>query len=36
MEQIPRQDYSRVFLAIAAFSCALLLLYRSMLLRSLP
>ncbi|MFC4314309.1 vWA domain-containing protein [Steroidobacter flavus] len=36
MEQIPRQDYSRVFLAIAAFSCAMLLMYRSMLLRSLP
>jgi mxaC protein len=36
MEQIPRQDYSRVFIAVAAFSCAMLLLYRSMLLRSLP
>jgi mxaC protein len=36
MEQIPRQDYSRGFLAIAAFSCAILLLYRSLLLRSLP
>ncbi|WP_129643144.1 vWA domain-containing protein [Peristeroidobacter agariperforans] len=36
LEQIPRQDYSRVFLAVAAFSCAMLLLYRSMLLRSLP
>lgn len=36
MEQIPRQDYSRVFLAVAAFSCAMLLLYRSMLLRGLP
>ena len=36
MEQIPRQDYSRAFLAVAAFSCAILLLYRSMLLRSLP
>jgi mxaC protein len=34
MEQIPRQDYSRYFIAFAAFSCALLLLYRSMLLRS--
>jgi mxaC protein len=34
MEHIPRQDYSRVFLAFAAFSCAMLLLYRSMLLRS--
>jgi mxaC protein len=36
MEQVPRQDYSRVFVAIAAFSCAMLLAYRSMLLRSLP
>lgn len=36
MEQIPRQDYSRAFLAVAAFACAMLLLYRSMLLRSLP
>lgn len=36
MEQIPRQDYSRAFLAVAAFSCAMLLLYRSMLVRSLP
>jgi mxaC protein len=36
MEQIPRQDYSRGFLAVAAFSCAMLLLYRSMLLRSWP
>ncbi len=35
LEQIPRQDYSRYFLALAAFSCAMLLLYRSMLLRSL-
>lgn len=35
MEQIPRQDYSRAFLAVAAFACAMLLLYRSMLLRSL-
>ena len=34
LEQIPREDYSRVFLAVAAFSCAMLLLYRSMLLRS--
>lgn len=34
LEQIPRQDYSRHFLALAAFSCAMLLLYRSMLLRS--
>jgi len=34
MEQIPRQDYARRFLAVAAFSCAVLLLYRSMLVRS--
>lgn len=34
LEQIPRKDYSRHFLAFAAFSCAMLLLYRSMLLRS--
>lgn len=34
MEQIPRQDYSRYFIALAAFSCTMLLLYRSMLLRS--
>jgi mxaC protein len=34
LEQIPRRDYSRFFLAFAAFSCAMLLLYRSMLLRS--
>jgi mxaC protein len=36
LEQIPRQDYSRHFIALAAFSCAMLLLYRSMLLRSWP
>lgn len=36
LEQIPRRDYSRFFLAVAAFSCAMLLMYRSMLLRSLP
>jgi len=36
LEQIPRQDYSRLFLAVAAFSCAVLLIYRSMLLRSVP
>lgn len=34
LEQVPRQDYSRYFIAFAAFSCAMLLLYRSMLLRS--
>ncbi|MBM0106753.1 VWA domain-containing protein [Steroidobacter sp. S1-65] len=34
LEQIPRRDYSRHFIAVAAFACAMLLLYRSMLLRS--
>lgn len=34
LEQIPRKDYSRYFIGLAAFSCAMLLLYRSMLLRS--
>jgi mxaC protein len=34
LEQVPRQDYSRYCIAFAAFSCAMLLLYRSMLLRS--
>ena len=34
IEQIPRQDYSRHFIALAAFACAMLLLYRSMLVRS--
>lgn len=34
LEQVPRQDYSRYGIAFAAFSCAMLLLYRSMLLRS--
>lgn len=34
LEQIPRQDYSRFFLAVAAFACAMLLIYRSLLLRS--
>ena len=34
LEQIPRRDYSRHCIAFAAFSCAMLLLYRSMLLRS--
>lgn len=33
-EQIPRRDYGRYCIAIATFSCAMLLLYRSMLLRS--
>jgi mxaC protein len=32
-ERIPRQDYSRHCIGIAAFVCLLLLLYRSMLLR---
>lgn len=34
LEQIPRQDYSRHCIAVAAFSCLLLLLYRAMQLRS--
>ncbi len=34
LEQIPRRDYSRHCLALAAFCCAMLLIYRSMLLRS--
>jgi mxaC protein len=34
VEQIPRQDYSRHCIAVAAFSCLMLLLYRSMMLRS--
>jgi mxaC protein len=33
-EQIPRQDYSRRFIAAGAFACLMLLLYRLMLLRS--
>lgn len=33
-EQIPRQNYSRHFIAVAAFACLMLLLYRSLLLRS--
>lgn len=33
-EQIPRRDYSRIVFAIAAFSCAMLLLYRGAQLRS--
>lgn len=36
LEQIPRRDYSRHFIALAAFSCLMLLLYRSLLLRSWP
>lgn len=34
LEQVPRQDYSRYFIGVAAFSCLMLLLYRSLLLRS--
>jgi len=34
LEQIPRQDYSRYCLALAALCCALLLIYRSLQLRS--
>jgi mxaC protein len=33
-ERIPRQDYSRYFMVAAALFCALLLAYRSVLLRS--
>lgn len=32
-EQIPRQDYSRYFLMLAAFSCAVLVAYRMLQLR---
>ncbi|HEY6643373.1 vWA domain-containing protein [Povalibacter sp.] len=32
-ERIPRQDFSRYFIGLAAFACLLLLVYRSMLLR---
>ena len=34
LERIPRQDYSRHFVAAAALACLLLLAYRSALLRS--
>jgi mxaC protein len=34
LEQIPRRDYSSFCIAVAAFSCAMLLLYRCVLLRS--
>jgi mxaC protein len=34
LEQIPRQDYSRYCLALAALCCAMLLVYRSLQLRS--
>jgi mxaC protein len=34
LEQIPRQDYSRHCVAAAAFSCLMLLVYRSLQLRS--
>jgi mxaC protein len=33
-EQIPRRDYTRHFLAVAAFSCLMLLVYRQLQLRS--
>jgi mxaC protein len=33
-ERIPRQDYSLPFIAIGAFSCLMLLLYRRVMLRS--
>ncbi|MBU0601078.1 MAG: VWA domain-containing protein [Gammaproteobacteria bacterium] len=33
-EQIPRQDHSRLFIALAVLCCTGLLIYRSMLLRS--
>lgn len=33
-ERIPRQDFSRAFIALAAFACLLLLVYRSVMLRS--
>jgi mxaC protein len=34
VERIPRKDYSRYFVAVAALACLLLLAYRSLLLRS--
>jgi mxaC protein len=34
VERIPRQDYSRYFVAAAAFACLMLLAYRSLLLRN--
>ncbi|HEY4368263.1 MAG TPA: vWA domain-containing protein [Steroidobacteraceae bacterium] len=34
LEPIPRQDYSRHCIAVAVFACSMLLLYRSLLLRS--
>lgn len=34
LEHIPRQDYSRYFLGLAAFSCLMLLIYRALQLRS--
>ncbi len=33
-ERVPRQDHSRLFFSLAALCCALLLVYRSLLLRS--
>lgn len=35
-ERIPRQDFSHYFIAFAAVCCALLLAYRSLLMRSWP
>ena len=35
-EQIPREDYGRYFIALAALCCLMLLGYRSLLLRSWP
>ena len=34
LEQIPRKDYSRRFIAAGALACLMLLLYRIVLLRS--
>ena len=34
LEQVPRQDYSRHCLAVAALCCLMLLIYRGMQLRS--
>jgi mxaC protein len=36
LEQIPREDYGRYFIALAAVCCLMLLGYRSLLLRSWP
>jgi hypothetical protein len=34
VEQVPRADYSRLFVALAAVACGLLLAGRALLLRS--